>query len=37
MRRWEIENYLFDKEVLKSYCEKNGLVFNEINYDTLEL
>lgn len=33
MKRWEIENYLYDKEVLKSYCEKNNLVFNETEYD----
>lgn len=33
MKRWEIENYLFDKEVLLSYCSKNGLIFNEIEYD----
>lgn len=33
MKRWEIENYLFDKEVLKAYCNKNGLTFNETEYD----
>lgn len=33
MKRWEIENYLFDKEVLKAYCSKNGLTFNETEYD----
>jgi predicted ATPase len=33
MKRWEIENYLFDKEVLKNYCGKNGLTFNETAYD----
>ena len=33
MKRWEIENYLYDKEVLKSYCIKNSLVFDEIEYD----
>lgn len=33
MKRWEIENYLFDKEVLKIYCNKNGLSFNEEEYD----
>lgn len=33
MKRWEIENYLYDKEVLKLYCDKNSLVFNEIEYD----
>ncbi len=33
MKRWEIENYLFDKEVLKAYCSKSGLIFNEVEYD----
>ena len=33
MKRWEIENYLFDKEVLKAYCSNNGLAFNETEYD----
>ena len=33
MKRWEIENYLFDKEVLKSFCEGNNLSFNEVEYD----
>ena len=33
MKRWEIENYLYDKEVLSAYCGKNGLVFNETEYD----
>lgn len=33
MKRWEIENYLYDKEVLMAYCSKNGLIFNEIEYD----
>lgn len=35
MMRWEIENYLYDKEVLASYCVDNGLVFNEPEYDKL--
>src|SRR5436305_3201900 len=25
LNRWEIENYLFDKEILKKYCEVNSL------------
>lgn len=29
LARWEIENYLFDKEVLKKYCCANSLTFNE--------
>jgi AAA15 family ATPase/GTPase len=33
MKRWEIENYLFDKEVLAAYCRENGLVFDETEYD----
>ncbi|WP_210207470.1 AAA family ATPase [Microvirga aerophila] len=33
LRRWEIENYLYDKEVLQKYCTHNALVFNESAYD----
>lgn len=33
LNRWEIENYLFDKEVLKVYCEKNDKEFKELDYD----
>lgn len=33
LKRWEIENYLYDKEVLVNYCSKNGLKFNEDSYD----
>src|SRR5690606_27538480 len=33
LKRWEIENYLFDKEVLLAYCRKNGLEFYETEYD----
>lgn len=33
MKRWEIENYLFDKEVLKKYCLENNLSFDEATYD----
>ncbi|MGO3707789.1 MAG: AAA family ATPase [Mesonia hippocampi] len=35
LNRWEIENYLFDKEVLQKYCNKNGLVFDEVTYDKI--
>lgn len=35
IKRWEIENYLYDKEVLKSYCINNKLKFNEEKYDQL--
>ena len=33
LKRWEIENYLYDKEVLKQYCLDNSLMFDESNYD----
>jgi hypothetical protein len=33
LNRWEIENYLFDKEVLKKYCTLNNLIFKEGDYD----
>lgn len=33
LKRMEIENYLYDKDVLKLYCTENGLVFNESAYD----
>ncbi len=33
LKRWEIENYLYDKEVLKSYCTSNSLSFDETEYD----
>lgn len=33
LKRWEIENYLYDKEVLINYCTKNGLAFGEGSYD----
>ena len=33
LKRWEIENYLFDKEVLKKYCIENGKEFDESTYD----
>ncbi|AUR51534.1 AAA family ATPase [Aquella oligotrophica] len=34
LKRWEIENYLFDKEVLQKYCLSNELNFNEEKYDS---
>ena len=34
IKRWELENYLYDKEVLKAYCNKNQLIFSEADYDT---
>lgn len=33
MKRLEIENYLYDKEVLKSYCSSSHLDFDEVEYD----
>jgi AAA15 family ATPase/GTPase len=33
LKRWEIENYLFDKEVLQAYCMAKGLAFDEEAYD----
>lgn len=33
LKRWEIENYLYDKEVLIKYCALNGLTFDETEYD----
>ncbi|EKF18062.1 AAA family ATPase [Nitratireductor pacificus] len=33
LRRWEIENYLYDKAVLKNYCECEGIEFDESRYD----
>jgi hypothetical protein len=33
LKRWEIENYLYDKEVLINYCDQNSLVFDEASYD----
>lgn len=33
LKRWEIENYLFDKEVLKAYCIAEKLPFDERGYD----
>lgn len=35
LNRWEIENYLYDKEVLKKYCAENGLDFDEETYDKI--
>jgi predicted ATPase len=33
LKRWEIENYLYDKEVLKKYCMEKELQFDESKYD----
>lgn len=34
IKRWELENYLYDKSVLKKYCKVNGLEFSEEEYDS---
>ncbi len=31
--RWELENYLYDKELLQAYALKHGLNFDESKYD----
>ena len=31
--RREVENYLFDKEILKKFCSANSKTFDEIRYD----
>ncbi|HJM04715.1 MAG TPA: ATP-binding protein [Candidatus Saccharimonadaceae bacterium] len=33
IKRWELENYLFDKAVLQKYCTNNDLTFNETLFD----
>jgi len=33
LKRFEIENYLFDKEVLRKYCVQNKLAFDENLYN----
>ena len=34
LKRWELENYLFDKEILSKYCEStDSLEFDETAYD----
>jgi len=35
IKRWEIENYLYDKEVLANYCSAIGKNFKESEYDEL--
>lgn len=34
LKRFEIENYLFDKEVLREYCSQNNKNFDEEGYDS---
>lgn len=33
LRRWEIENYLLDRELLIAYCAKHGRSFDQTAYD----
>ena len=33
LKRWELENYLFDKEILLKYCEYESLMFDEAAYN----
>jgi hypothetical protein len=33
LKRWEIENYLYDKDVMKAYCAAEHLSFDEAAYD----
>jgi len=35
LKRREVENYLFDKEILKKYCVVNSKIFDEVRYDGL--
>lgn len=35
LRRLEIENYLFDAELLSAYCQANGIPFDQKEYSTL--
>ena len=35
LKRFELENYLYDKDVLKEYCARNCLLFNEEKYDAV--
>lgn len=35
LNRYEIENYLYDKEILKKYCNKYDLNFDEEKYDEI--
>ena len=32
LNRWELENYLYDEEVLVPYCAHHGLVFDDATY-----
>ncbi|MDL2213427.1 ATP-binding protein [Bacteroides sp. OttesenSCG-928-N06] len=34
IKRWELENYLYDKEILAKYCANQGLSFAETEYES---
>ena len=33
--RWELENYLYDEEVLQIYCANHGLMFDQASYEKI--
>ena len=33
LKRWELENYLYDKEVLEKYCQTNGRTLDDAEFD----
>lgn len=35
LKRWEIENYLYDKEVLSAHCVAKDFTFDETKYNRL--
>ncbi len=35
LKRWEIENYLYDEEVLTAYCDATGLRFDAAKYHSI--
>jgi hypothetical protein len=35
LKRREIENYLFDKEILKAFCAHHGRTFDESKYNAV--
>ena len=37
LKRFEIENYIFDKTVLVKFCEAKGKTFDEAKYDALNV
>ena len=35
LKRFELENYLYDKEILEAYCKKENLTFNVEKYNKI--